>query len=84
MINFIHTAATLITVLVIGRALLSWFPLDRNTPLVRLIHNLSEPLLAPVRNLLPQTGMVDLSALVVVLGVQVLEFVIIRILVSLS
>ena len=52
------------SILLIIRALLSWFPVDRDSAPVRILHQLTEPLLEPIRNLLPRTGMFDFSILV--------------------
>ncbi|MBI5669025.1 MAG: YggT family protein [Chloroflexi bacterium] len=57
----------------LARVLLSWFPnVDRSNPLIQLVYNITEPVLRPVRDLLPQTGMMDLSPLIVFLIIQVL------------
>lgn len=60
------------------RALLSWFPTSPGTALATINHvlyRLSEPVLAPVRRILPPLragGMgIDLSFLVVFLGIQI-------------
>jgi YggT family protein len=59
--------------ILLARVLISWFPdIDRGNAIVRLLYDLTEPVLQPVRNLLPQTGMMDLSPLVVFLGISVL------------
>ncbi len=56
----------------LARVLLSWFPnIDRSNPIIQLIYDITEPVLRPVRNLLPQTGMIDLSPLIVFLVIQV-------------
>ncbi len=39
------------------------------------INRLLEPVLRPVRNILPQTGALDLSPLVVIIGAQILMIV---------
>jgi YggT family protein len=48
------------------RALMSWFPVDRNNPAARLLYQVTEPLLEPVRRIMPRFGMIDLSAMVVI------------------
>lgn len=59
--------------LIFARALLSWFPnLDRSNPIVRLVYQLTEPILEPVRRLMPQGSMVDFSPLIVLLIIWVL------------
>ncbi|HKZ69180.1 MAG TPA: YggT family protein [Anaerolineales bacterium] len=62
-----------ITLLIIARAIMSFFPVDRDHSVVKLIYDLTEPILAPIRHLLPQTGMLDFSPMVVILVVILLE-----------
>jgi YggT family protein len=60
-------------VILLARVLLTWFPnIDRNNPIVQFIYNVTEPILRPIRNLLPQTGMIDFSPLIVFLILSVL------------
>jgi YggT family protein len=53
--------------LVLGRVLMSWFDPGRSNQVSRFLIQATEPILAPVRRFLPQTGMLDLSALIVLL-----------------
>lgn len=48
------------------RAIMSWFSRGNN-PLDYVLYQISEPLLAPIRRILPSTGMLDFS--VMVLGI---------------
>jgi YggT family protein len=57
---------------IIIRSLLTWFPVDRNNELVRLLNNITEPLLEPVRRIMPRTGMIDFSAMVVIIVLYVM------------
>jgi len=57
---------------IIIRSLLSWFPVDRNNELVRLLNNITEPLIEPVRRIMPRTGMIDFSAMVVIIVLYVM------------
>ncbi len=59
--------------LVIVSAVLSWVP--THSPLAHLAQRMAEPLLAPVRRVLPLLGGVDLSPLVVLVLLQVLQIV---------
>lgn len=59
--------------ILLARVLLSWFPdINRSNPIVQLLYDVTEPVLRPIRNALPQTGMMDFSPLVVFLGISVL------------
>ena len=57
-----------------ARAIMSWFPIRPGTPgasVYGVLHDLTEPVLAPMRRIIPPAGMFDLSFLVlfVVLGI---------------
>lgn len=69
-------------IILIARAILSWFPLKSDSsfvPLARFLNAVTEPVLAPIRRVIPQAGMFDLSFLVVVL---VLEIIVVPLLCS--
>ncbi|HRO61134.1 MAG TPA: YggT family protein [Burkholderiaceae bacterium] len=60
----------LLTVLVIVQAVLSW--VNPYAPIAPTIDALTRPFLAPIRRVVPLIGGVDLSPLVLILGIQVL------------
>jgi YggT family protein len=58
----------------LARAVLSWFPMSPESPLVpivRLLHTVTEPILAPFRRIIPPLGMFDMSYLVVFFVVEI-------------
>jgi YggT family protein len=57
--------------------IVSWINPGSYNPAVGLVHNLTEPLLTPVRNRLPDMGGLDLSPMVVMIGLVVLEMLLI-------
>jgi len=69
----LNLVLTLYLWIIIGRALLSWVNPDPRNPIVRFLHNATEPILYPVRRLLPYMGGVDLSPLVVIAGIYFLQ-----------
>ena len=58
---------------VLVRVILSWVAPDPYSPVVRVIVQITEPIMAPVRKLLPPMGGFDLSPLFVLLGIQLLQ-----------
>ena len=46
------------------RVILSWFPVSRDNPIVSVVFQITDPMLAPIRRIMPSTGMIDLSPLV--------------------
>ena len=60
--------------IIIARALLSWVNPDPFNPIVRFLYRVTEPVLRPIRHRLPTLAMgLDLSPLVVILGIYVLQ-----------
>ena len=70
-------------IVLLARVLLSWVQVDPRNPIVNLIHQLTEPLLAPIRNLLPQGGGMDFSPMVAFVVVLIAEQIVLTLLRSL-
>ncbi len=51
-------------VAILARVVLSWIPSMANSPVYTVIHEVTEPILAPIRQILPRIGMLDLSPMV--------------------
>ena len=62
----------MLTAAIFIRVLLSWFPIDPRNPLVTLLYDVTEPILEPLRRVIPRMGMFDLSPLVALLLIQLL------------
>lgn len=59
--------------IVLARVLLSWLPeVDYNNPIVKFLYQATEPVLGPIRRALPPMNGLDLSPLVVLIGISVL------------
>jgi YggT family protein len=65
--NFLSLLLVALWLLILGRVLMSWFDPGRSNQVSRFLVQATEPFLAPVRRLLPQSGMFDFSALIVLL-----------------
>ncbi|QBL09001.1 YggT family protein [Rheinheimera sp. D18] len=72
LIFLVKEVFTLLFWILVIRALLSWFSQGRS-PVEYLMHQLTEPLLSPIRRILPPMGGLDLSVLVVLIGLQFLN-----------
>jgi YggT family protein len=77
---FLHALASVLhilfmtaTIVVIARAVLSWVSPDPNNSIVRIIYQLSEPLLYPVRKRVPYMGGIDFSPILLLLAVMFLD-----------
>jgi len=70
LLHFVLVAAMLVVVV---RAVLSWVSPDPYNPIVRMVIQLSEPMLYPVRRYVPFVGGMDLSPMVVILAAMFLD-----------
>ncbi|MCH8919270.1 MAG: YggT family protein [Chloroflexi bacterium] len=46
------------------RVIFSWIGLDPDNPIYGVVHEITEPILAPIRRFMPRMGMMDLSPLI--------------------
>ena len=53
--------------------ILSWFQLPYSNPVVRIVNRFTEPLLQPIRRILPTMGRMDFSPIVLLVGLQMLK-----------
>lgn len=56
---------------ILARVLMSWVNIDPYSPVARIIYDLTEPVLAPVRSLLPPTAGLDFSPIIVMVLLQI-------------
>ena len=82
-ILFVRYLSELLVLLVIVSVILSYF-MDPYHPVRRSIDSVVEPMLAPIRRVMPLIGMMDFSPLILIILIQVLANLIIRFLISLS
>ena len=87
-IRLINTIAYLASLLLMARAILSWFGQNPYSPAYKyyvMTIKLTEPFVEPVRRFLSgfNTGMFDFSILVTLLGINILQKVLIRLLILL-
>ena len=76
MATFFYLLGTLLQIywiILLIRVLVSWFPIDPYNRIVRLLYDLTEPVLAPIRSILPPIGMMDFSPLVALLLLSFLQ-----------
>ena len=53
--------------IIIARAVISWVSPDPFNPIVRFLYRITEPVLRPIRRILPSFGGIDLSPVVLIL-----------------
>ena len=71
--NLIYLAGMTVFWVILGRALLSWFSQGRN-PVDYVLMQLTEPLMAPFRRIIPPMGGIDFSAMIVIFILYALNY----------
>ena len=61
--SFVYYICRILTYAIIARAILSWFVRSRQNLIFMILDDITEPLLAPLRRIIPRFGMFDLSPL---------------------
>lgn len=76
--RLLYGILNLYELIIFARVILSWVNADPYNPIVRFIHDITEPVLAPIRQLLPTERIgLDLSPLVVILIIQLIQRILI-------
>ena len=70
--SFVGLLVYVLTTAIFLRAIFSWFvPPGSDNVIMRFLRDITEPILAPLRRVLPQMGMLDLSPFVAMIILQV-------------
>ena len=70
---FLIQLLDLYSLVVLGSVVVSWLQLPPSNPIVTLLGTMTEPLLAPIRRILPDMSGLDFSPLVLLFGLRLLR-----------
>jgi YggT family protein len=79
-IRFVSLLFEVLILAIVGRAVLSWFAIRPGNPfypIVVVLHQITEPILAPLRRVIPRFGMLDLTPLIALILLQFMQAVVI-------
>ena len=84
LITFFDLLFTLLQFAIIARALLSWLPINRySNPVIVLLDQITEPILAPLRRYIPPLGgMMDITPIIALILLQILQAVVHNVLIG--
>jgi YggT family protein len=64
---FIQILCYLLMLVIFLRALVSWFPVNPGSRLIALLYQITEPILAPLRRIIPRIGAIDITPAVAII-----------------
>ena len=81
LISFVSLLSTVLYFALLARVLLSWFQVGPSSPfypVISILYQVTEPILAPIRRLLPRFGMMDFSPIVAFILLSIVQRVLTR------
>ena len=78
MISIIHITFEILTYIIFIRVILSWFPHNPYQPLIKLIYQISNPILIPIRNFVSPIGGIDISPIIAIFMIQLIKNIILK------
>ena len=76
--TFLSMLVLVLTVLILGRVLVSWTNPAGGGALTAFLYQVTEPILAPIRRVIPPTGSIDWSPMIAILLLGILARVFLR------
>ena len=80
--QIIGAISTILTWIIIIRALISWVNPDPYNSIVQFLYRVTEPILMPIRRILPAMGGFDLSPIVALVGIMFIRSFLVRTLIE--
>ena len=71
--TFINILFYVLWAAILGRVIISWINLSPDNPIVVLLYGITEPILGPIRRVLPSMGLLDLSPMVALIVMMILQ-----------
>jgi len=87
LINIVDILFQVLYLAILARVILSWFPVRPGNPffpLAVIINQVTEPVLAPFRRIIPTIGMMDISPIVALLVLNLVQRVVIGALINVA
>ena len=64
LISFLCNA---LAIIIFVRAILSWFAISPYEPIMVFLYRITEPILAPLRRIIPRIGMIDITPVIAII-----------------
>lgn len=80
LVTIVATLLQFLGFAIFARAILTWFPIDKDGPIFQVLNGITEPILDPLRRIIPPIGMIDISPMVAMISI----FALVRVLTSLA
>jgi len=79
LVYFVDVFFSLLSLAILARVLLSWIRVSPYHPAVEFLYRITEPILAPLRRAIPPIGMMDISPVIALILLQIVQQVLVAI-----
>ncbi len=83
LLRFIDILFNVFTALILIRVVLSWFMIGPRNRLVAILHQITDLVLAPLRRVIPRVGVFDFTPMIAIILIQVVYWLLMRLLLAL-
>lgn len=66
-LSFISFLCNALAIIIFVRAILSWFAISPYDPIMVFLYRITEPILAPLRRIIPRIGMIDITPVIAII-----------------
>ena len=77
-ISIINIAFEILTYIIFIRVILSWFSHNPYQPIIKLIYQISDTILSPIRNTVSPIGGIDISPIIAIFIIQLIKNIILK------
>ncbi len=77
-IEILSTLIFVLTIAILIRSLMSWFPVNPMNPIYQLIYGITDPIIKPLQRVVPRLGMIDITPMVAMIILLVLNRILLQ------
>lgn len=77
--NTVNIFFNVVSLLILARIIMSWLPQLRYNQIGEFVFGITEPILSPFQRIIPPIGMIDISPMVAIIALYVLQTILLTI-----
>lgn len=71
--QFINILVSILYLAIFARVIMSWLPLGSMNPIMTVIYQITEPILAPLRRVIPRLGPLDVTPMIAIIILGIIQ-----------
>jgi len=78
LLSFLALLCEILTIIILIRVVMSWFSPQPTNIISNIVYQITEPILAPLRRIIPRVGIFDFTPMVAIILFQVIAYLLSR------